>query len=604
MANRAVQILISARDTASASLKQVQGTIRSVAATMRRVTFAAPVAALKTLRAAASAAIIPMIKLTLMLAPFLALAGAVRLFGRSLGDFGRQQAAVRNLATSLELVGANVREALPDLTNFASELQQVTTQGDEATLELMRNGLMLGIQTEQIKGATQAAIGLSEALGIDQTMAMRAVANANEGQFEVLQRYLPALKTATDDTEKLAIVNEAAAKGFALAKSQTQTYAGAMAQLWNAVGDTREVLGEALAPAIMKVAGFIRGILPTIEKWIKSTAGLTTIWQSAGKVIAAAINGIAAVFRASFNFIIRLLNRFGVNVESVSGFVEKMAKGIVTAINFLARAFVTGLAVVDTIINNWREILDLALVGAALSIVKFGETLKFWFTEVIPNNLGFMAGIMVLVFAEVGKNITKQLLHIGANIGKFAASIPGLLAGTISIDELVAGSGGGPKITDGLDKIFRFATHYRPKTGDRTKSGFEIELENHLAGGARGLKDKLKEQVDAALKQFDGAGALINPGDLAASIFIGLTGKAEETIGKGIGIDTARTGAEESRFLTLGPRVSQEPAVATAKNTEQVAKLNAKQIELMQQFYGLIQNLTSNGQSLQLGSIT
>jgi len=602
MANRAVQILISARDTASASLKQVQTTVRSVAATMRRVTFAAPVAALRTLRAATMAAIGPMTKLALMLAPFLALAGAIRLFGRSLGDFGRQQAAVKNLGTALELVGANAKEALPDLTNFASELQAITTQGDEATLELMRNGLMLGIQADQLKGATQAAIGLSEALGIDQVMAMRAVANANEGQFEVLQRYLPALKVAKDDTEKLAIVNAAAAKGFSLAKAQTQTYAGAMQQLWNAVGDTREVLGEALAPVIMKVASFIRGILPTIESWIKQTAGLKTIWESAGKVIAAAVNAIAAVFRASFNFIIRLLDRFGVNVASVSGFVETMAKGIVTAINFMARAFVTGLAVVDTLINNWREVLRVAFIGAELVLVKFGQTLKYWFTDAIPRILQHMGTVTLAVFAQVGTNVLKQLAFIGANIARFAASIPGLLSGKISIGDVIKGEG--PSLTDGLDKIFDDAIKHRPKTNTRQKSGMEIALETRLGAGARGLQDKLKDQIDAALKQFDGAGSLINSGDLAASIFIGLTGKAEETIAAGIKLDGARTGAEEARFLTLGPRVSQDPAVATAKSTEQLTKLSAKQVELVQSFYGLIQNLTSNGKPLILGSFT
>jgi hypothetical protein len=104
-----------------------------------------------------------------------------------------------------------------------------------------------GITADKMEEATKGAIGLSKAFGINSRRAILGISNAMQGQFTTLQRYIPELRTAETEAEKMAIVQEKMAAGFEVAKAEADNGYGAMQQLNNAVGDYKETLGQSIA---------------------------------------------------------------------------------------------------------------------------------------------------------------------------------------------------------------------------------------------------------------------------------------------------------------------------------------------------------------------
>ncbi len=213
---------------------------------------------------------------------------------------GKQEAAELKLATALQTAKNATGVSLDTLKAYASQLQSVTTVGDETSLQLMQLGLTMGISADEIQGATKDTIALSKSLGIDLKASMKMIALAREGDYNMLQRYIPALKTATSQAEKEAIVNATLANGFKLAQSERETYLGQVEALGNQWGDFIEKVGTGVIPIISEVVAVIsEDVLPIMEEWMDSVnesgAGITWLSNILKGLIQIAI-GIKAAF--------------------------------------------------------------------------------------------------------------------------------------------------------------------------------------------------------------------------------------------------------------------------------------------------------------------
>jgi len=108
-------------------------------------------------------------------------------------------------------------------------------------------------------------IGLSKAYGVDLNASMKMVALARQGEFTMLNRYIPQLRALKTDTEKAAMTNKLLAAGFQVAKAETRTYAGQVAQLGNAWGDVKEKIFEQFLPAAMWLIGWLRSAVRHVD---------------------------------------------------------------------------------------------------------------------------------------------------------------------------------------------------------------------------------------------------------------------------------------------------------------------------------------------------
>jgi len=178
--------------------------------------------------------------------------------------FGVQEKAEQRVRSVL---GKNIKS----YTDYASAIQKVTTTGDEQVLNLQALAGSFGVLPEEINKTVERAIGLAKAFevaGLSQEVALKGLA----GNISVLTRYIPALKGVKDEQEQINILNEAAGKGFKIAKDEAETYAGQLQQLRNVSGDLEESIGKILIPLVI-------GITKEFNKWTSAVVEVLDLFE-------------------------------------------------------------------------------------------------------------------------------------------------------------------------------------------------------------------------------------------------------------------------------------------------------------------------------------
>lgn len=209
-----------------------------------------------------------------------------RFVAGSVAAYAEQEKAAAGLGRALRDAGDKSTGALEDFEAYASGLQAITTQGDEATLTLGAYISTIGKLTGGgLQEATTATLGLARATGQGQQIMARAYLNTLSGNYSMLERYIPALRAATSEEQKAALVRELVARGMNQLTEDAGTYAGRVAQLQNAWGDFREEIGGALVPTLrrgVEVGSEVVGVLQANKAAI-------------GSVAAVAVSGAAAL---------------------------------------------------------------------------------------------------------------------------------------------------------------------------------------------------------------------------------------------------------------------------------------------------------------------
>jgi len=204
----------------------------------------------------------------------LAVAGALTLMTRAAM---KQEDAQFLLASALKISGEWTQKLEDRFLSFAASIQQATIYGDEEVLALMQLQKSLGVTADKLELAAKQAIGLATATGRDINSMSMYIALAQQGEFTMLRRYIPALRSTTDETEQLRIITEFAAAGFKLAEERAKTASGGLKQMWNALGDVAEVIGGALLPAIKDTGKAIKEWAERnqerVEKWSNVIVG-------------------------------------------------------------------------------------------------------------------------------------------------------------------------------------------------------------------------------------------------------------------------------------------------------------------------------------------
>jgi hypothetical protein len=205
---------------------------------------------------------------------FLVAGAAVLAFTtKVLQAFSVQEKAEKQAAAAFRAYGEEITENVEKVKRFAAAIQDETGIADENTIALAANLKLIGVHTDNLEDATKATIALQKA-GMKEAAAARAVAAATQGDFEALQRYLPALKTATSDAEKAAIVNDFVTKGYAAQKEELNTLSGQWEAFKGRIGDALEALGSVIAnsgamkDAIKRAGDAVKAYGESVQKWI------------------------------------------------------------------------------------------------------------------------------------------------------------------------------------------------------------------------------------------------------------------------------------------------------------------------------------------------
>jgi hypothetical protein len=163
--------------------------------------------------------------------------------------FVAQEKAIRDLEQALRLNGDAVDVLMPKYKRLSAEIQDQTGFADEAVLSIAAQARMYGVAESKLEDAVRGTVALTRA-GMDQEAAVKALASASNGNFQVLSRYIPALRSATSEAEKAAIVNDYLSKQYAAARGDLNTTAGAWMAFKGRIGDALETVGQFIVEAV------------------------------------------------------------------------------------------------------------------------------------------------------------------------------------------------------------------------------------------------------------------------------------------------------------------------------------------------------------------
>lgn len=251
MSKRQVQVEIRARNKMQAGLAKARAALKNFGASAKRIA-------------------------GMFAKAFLVAGTAIAAFaGKAIAVHAVQEKAEKSLSAALKAHGEEVEGNTERIKQLAAAIQDETGVADENTIAQAAQLKMLGVSTAQMDEAIKATIGL-KAAGLDGATATRAVAAAMQGNYTMLTRYIPELRSAKDETEKARIVNEFFAKGYAQQKDLLNTTSGQWNALKGRVGDAMEQFGKAiaqndtLAKILEKVGNKVKWLGEKIAEWADS----------------------------------------------------------------------------------------------------------------------------------------------------------------------------------------------------------------------------------------------------------------------------------------------------------------------------------------------
>ena len=192
---------------------------------------------------------------------------------KALSAYAEQEKATNAMASSFRSYGEEVAVNTEKVKNFAAAIQDETGADDDALVARAARLKLLGVETSKLEEATKGTLALAAA-GMDGDAATKAMAGAMAGNYSMLTRYIPALKEATTQEEKAAILKDFLAKGYQQQKDALNTVAGSWAALKGRVGELWEEVGNAisqndsLTKSILSAGEAVKAFTARVAEWV------------------------------------------------------------------------------------------------------------------------------------------------------------------------------------------------------------------------------------------------------------------------------------------------------------------------------------------------
>lgn len=243
----------------------------------------------------------------------------------SLGSFLKEsvdasaesEAALNRLQVALSQSGKLSEETLKSFQDFASQIQATTAYEDDlviSNIALIQS--LARLDNDGLKKATEAALNLSAALGIDLDSASRIVGKASEGNTIALSKLgIQFQKGATDAITFSNVLSSIEERFGGAAQAQAKTFSGSVSQLSNVWGDLKENIGSALTQnkAVIALFQTLKTVIIDVSKSLSeafgsanqdAVANLFRIAFDGAALAVTVIDGVIRTFEVLFNAIL------------------------------------------------------------------------------------------------------------------------------------------------------------------------------------------------------------------------------------------------------------------------------------------------------------
>ena len=378
---------------------------------------------------------------------------------KKLGDFmqsGSESAAKQEKAEArlVSQLGSNIQSNI----EYANQIEKTLNISDDLVLSTQSYAKSLGVQTSELQKTTDQAIGLSKAVGVDLNTAMKLTVNAQQGNYDILARSLPALKTATSETEKAAIVQKAYAEGLKMVSAEAQTNAGLQDSLNNNIGNIAESLFTA-GNTIYSV------FLPSL---VESTSALTDMIESfrPSERFADIVAKIAAgfsVFKAVVGDVVKaVMVPLREGFEKIKDSFERLSSGLGdTNTKFSAFAVIgKGVSLVLGLAIQSVTLMRQSFIDLSTTIKEVGLTVaKFFIALVNPAKWGEFVDQV----KKTGESVVTQFKNTFSNVSEL---VSGIAKGATEIFDINAINKKGKEYSDIAAKSYADARSRMAKEKD------------------------------------------------------------------------------------------------------------------------------------------
>ena len=381
-------------------------------------------------------------------------------------EAGESERRLKAFENTVRQTGEAAGITTEEMTKLATEIQNTSRFADDAAID---GGKML-LAFKNIKGDVFK----------DAIRSAKDLAAFNEGPLEAS---IQSIGRALADPEQASM--RLRREGVFLTAEQEKMIRG-FTRLGREA-DAQRVILDALGER------FGGSAQADVESFSGKWAQLTNKWGDAGERLTASL---IPAFEALIPFFDSIIQKVDDNAaafgEWTKWFVEIGTVGVgyvIEGFNMMQRAVVWAMTSAQTMIENWRDVFDLAITVVQLKIHQFVEDVKHLFTEVIPAYLNW--------FADNWKNILTDIYNanqaFATNVFKNMKSLFDGIMG------LFRGEGFEFTWTPLLDG-FKRTTEELPKIAARAGTAVERELGLRIHGLARELGEKFNENLETNMR--------------------------------------------------------------------------------------------------------
>lgn len=330
--------------------------------------------------------------------------GAVQSFlSGSVDAYAMQEQSEAKLGAALKATGYAAGFTQKQLEDYASELQNMTTFGDEVTLQSMTMlAAFKNIRGDNFKQAQLAAMNMAEAMGKSLPEAVKlfgaSLNNPIEGISKLKESGIQFSKeqiaqiTELTNAGKIAeaqsiILAEAQARWGGAAAAAAQTATGQLKQVMNAAGDIKEGLGGIL----MNLFSF-SGVGETLVQKFSDWAG----------------------------YLKDHMNEISFSIVSVGLKIAEIAERIIVLFEPVWTTIIAGIknivAIGQWLYDNWSKIWE--NIGSIA--IAYGKDLYNFYVKILPNAI-------ISIFKEIGSAIWDIIMNPSEAGARLSQMLDGMM---------------------------------------------------------------------------------------------------------------------------------------------------------------------------------
>lgn len=196
------------------------------------------------------------------------------------------QTSVTRLTSALNAQGLASAGVVTHLTDMAQHLQDLTGVSDNNIISAQALLVTYGLSGGTLDRATEAALNLSAAMGVDLDRAATLLGKAYDGNTASLSRYGIMINTHTETSQKFAAVMDQVNQRFAgAAQAQADTYTGKLNIMKAAFEDFEKAIGSLLAGPAGAFVTMLTNVLRMFTDWVSIMANVHTNLGSIANMI-------------------------------------------------------------------------------------------------------------------------------------------------------------------------------------------------------------------------------------------------------------------------------------------------------------------------------